>query len=305
MKLIRFDKQTEQHEIIIIAVLLGICCIPLYFHYAGLEIACFFTHLFYIPVILSAIWWKRKGLVVAVLLAFLLFLSHSDKGMDVLTFNHLVEASMYIISGTLIAFMTESTTKSQKKVTHLNAVLSAIRNVNQLIIREKNYDRLIQGTCDALVETRGYSNAWILLVNENYEYLASARSGPGENFLQMEEKMMRGEFTRSEQNVFEHAGIRIIRYTAADYPDRPLAGRYGDKVAMNIRLEYMNCIYGILSVSILAEMADDADEQALFCEVAGDIAFALHGGRQEEERKQLDKELRELKEKHKTLRKQR
>jgi len=303
--LIRFDKQTEQHELIIIAVLLGICCIPLYFHYAGLEIACFCTHLFYIPVILSAIWWKRKGLVVAVLLAFLLFLSHSDKGMDVLTFNHLVEASMYIISGTLIAFLTESTTNSQKKVVHLNAVLSGIRNVNQLIVREKNRDRLIQGICDSLVESRGYSNAWILLVNKNYEYLASARSGPGENFLQMEEKMMHGEFTRSEQNVFEHAGIQIIRYTAADCPDRPLDGRYGDKVTMNIRLEYMGWVYGILSVSIPDEMADDADEQALFCEVAGDIAFALHSRRQEEERKQLDMEVRELKEKHKTLRKER
>ena len=44
----------------------------------------------------------------------------------------------------------------EERITHLNRVLKAIRNVNQLIVREKEPQKLIEQACDLLVETRGF-----------------------------------------------------------------------------------------------------------------------------------------------------
>jgi len=53
-----------------------------------------------------------------------------------------------------------------ERAEHLERVLRAIRNVNQLIARETDRDRLLQGVCDSLIETRGYYNVWIALFDE-------------------------------------------------------------------------------------------------------------------------------------------
>ena len=47
--------------------------------------------------------------------------------------------------------------QSEEKIEHLNEVLRAIRNVNQLITQERDRQKLLQGACDSLTETRGYS----------------------------------------------------------------------------------------------------------------------------------------------------
>ena len=51
--------------------------------------------------------------------------------------------------------------QAEQRIGHLNAVLRAIRSVNQLITRETDRDRLLQDACQNLVETRGYYHAWI------------------------------------------------------------------------------------------------------------------------------------------------
>ena len=46
--------------------------------------------------------------------------------------------------------------QAEARIEHLNLVLRAIRNVNQLVAREKNPDKLLKGACNLLIETRGY-----------------------------------------------------------------------------------------------------------------------------------------------------
>ena len=81
------------------------------------------------------------------------------------------------------------------RIEHLNRIIRAIRNVNQLIVREKDPERLIQDTCDNLIATRGFHNAWIALLDENEEFMATAEAGLGEGFLPMIERVKRGELT--------------------------------------------------------------------------------------------------------------
>ncbi|MBU0610047.1 MAG: PAS domain S-box protein, partial [Armatimonadetes bacterium] len=47
---------------------------------------------------------------------------------------------------------------------HLNSVLRAIRNVNQLITREHDREALLQQACECLIETRGYGFAGVLVM---------------------------------------------------------------------------------------------------------------------------------------------
>jgi len=49
---------------------------------------------------------------------------------------------------------------------HLNSVLRAIRNVNRLIVREKDRDRLLQVACEELVVERGYLFTSVGLLGE-------------------------------------------------------------------------------------------------------------------------------------------
>jgi PAS domain S-box-containing protein len=56
--------------------------------------------------------------------------------------------------------------QDEERIEHLNLVLRSIRNINQLITREKNRDGLIQGICDNLVSGRSFHCAWIILMDE-------------------------------------------------------------------------------------------------------------------------------------------
>jgi len=57
--------------------------------------------------------------------------------------------------------------RMEERIGHLNLVLKAIRNVNQLIVREKDPETLIRRSCEVLTETRGYFSAWIALYDES------------------------------------------------------------------------------------------------------------------------------------------
>jgi len=54
-------------------------------------------------------------------------------------------------------------------IEHLNRVLRAIREVNRLIVHQRDSAKLIQSTCDILVETRGFVAASILLTDKENE----------------------------------------------------------------------------------------------------------------------------------------
>jgi GAF domain-containing protein len=80
----------------------------------------------------------------------------------------------------------------QQRIEHLYAVLRAIRNVNQLIIREKDPDALVRQACSLLVETRGYYSAWIALLDDEGTVRTVAESGLGEAFQPVAERLQRG-----------------------------------------------------------------------------------------------------------------
>jgi len=93
---------------------------------------------------------------------------------------------------------------------HLKAVLRAIRGVNQLITREKDPKRLLKGACDCLIETLGYHNAWIAILNDDGRWETSAEAGLGELFMLIEEQLKRGELTDCGQRALRQSEVEVI-----------------------------------------------------------------------------------------------
>jgi PAS domain S-box-containing protein len=190
---------------------------------------------------------------------------------------------------------------ADEKIEHLNAVLRAIRNVNQLIITEKDRGRLLKGACDTLVEARGYYNAWIALLDESGELVTTSEAGLGKDFLPMVERLKRGELTDCGRMVLSQSHVVVTQDPPSNCPDCPLSGMYSGRGGMTVRLKYNRKIYGLLCASIPIDLTSDEEEQALFKELSSDIAFALYGVELDEERKRAEKALRESEEKYKTL----
>ena len=187
--------------------------------------------------------------------------------------------------------------KAEERIEHLNLVLRAIRNVNQLIAKEKDRDRLLKDGCHALVKARGYYNAWLALIDESGKLVTTAEAGLGEDFLPMVEWLKRGELTACGQKTLKQSGVVVTKDPSSTCVDCPLAKSYVGRGAMTVRLEHGGKMYGFLSASIPAEFTADEEEQALFKELAGDVAFALRDIELEEARKRAEKALQEAKEK--------
>ncbi|MCK4731708.1 MAG: hypothetical protein KAT65_04540 [Methanophagales archaeon] len=55
----------EKYKIMVMAILLAGACVLTYHFHLVFATGVVFTHFFYIPIILASLWWKRKGVVVA------------------------------------------------------------------------------------------------------------------------------------------------------------------------------------------------------------------------------------------------
>uniref|UniRef100_A0A7C4MPG1 histidine kinase n=1 Tax=Desulfatirhabdium butyrativorans TaxID=340467 RepID=A0A7C4MPG1_9BACT len=174
----------------------------------------------------------------------------------------------------------------QERQAHLNHVLKAIRTVNRLIVRENDPSRMIQKTCEELSGKMGYHNAWIALLGgeaarglglqTERPVAAIASAGFDGGFEILRERLERGEFPDCMARALESEDALLVSNPAADCPDCPLQGEYVGCVGLTRRLNVDGVTYGILTVSVPAAYARDDEEQGLFNEVAGDLAFALH-----------------------------
>jgi len=131
--------------------------------------------------------------------------------------------------------------------------------------------------------------------------VVAAEAGLGKNFLQMIERLKRGELPDCGRKILKKSGVVIIEDPSLACTHCPLAKDYSGRGEMSVRLEYGEKVYGLMTVSIPPGIAGEKEEQDLFEEVAGDIAFALYSMEQEEERKRAEGALRRSEEKYRSV----
>lgn len=189
----------------------------------------------------------------------------------------------------------------EEKANFLNRILRAIRNVNQLIVHEKDRHKLLQKTCDILVENGGYLNAWIVTFTPDDEVESIVEAGLGEDFAEMRQRLLRNELTAVERQAKRQKEVIIVEDPSSFCQDCPLATQYHGRGAMSVALRYGDRLYGVLTVSLPKEFLCEAEESSLIQEVAGDLAFALHDLELEESQAKITAALKESEEKYRLL----
>ena len=178
----------------------------------------------------------------------------------------------------LIAYYTLSRiTNYILKTAHLTEVISVIRAVNQLIVREKSRHKLVQDICNVLVTNRVYGNAWIALYNDSrrIEYVTSGDNS--EKFTQLKHKLEGGWIPPCIQNIDDQKdGHLLIESTKRSCPECPFTDLYESKGAFSIQLKFNEKVFGNLTLSVNTAYLKDEEEISLLHEVAGDISYALY-----------------------------
>lgn len=186
--------------------------------------------------------------------------------------------------------------KMEEKLKRSNVLLGALRHVNQLIVREKNRDRLLQGICDTLVNNLGYYNVWISLFDKHGNFIAGFESGVGPNFLSLVDQFRNGKLCDCAVKAMARPTV-VVTENPRNCGNCPLAKMYEGRNGLSARLECAGSIYGIITASTPGSDALHEDEKILFKELADDIAFALYRLGLEEERDKTLELLRQSEEK--------
>ncbi|MEW5825565.1 MAG: transporter substrate-binding domain-containing protein [Candidatus Bipolaricaulota bacterium] len=192
--------------------------------------------------------------------------------------------------------------RAAARIEHLNRVLRAIRDVNQLITHATDRQALLSRSCEILISTRGYRSAWIGVQDPQGKLLAYAESGIGAEFSKVKAALERGECPACCHAAMESvSGVSVIHNTDTNCVSCPLSRLYRDTAALAGALRLGERQYGVLVVALPKGLADDPEEQSLFKELVGDVAYALHSLKLEEERTRHEQSMRESEEKYRQV----
>lgn len=171
-----------------------------------------------------------------------------------------------------------------ERLGHLNSVLLAVRNVNQLITRERDPEALLRKACECLIETRGYEIAYIETLDEDRQLSGMYGAGHGYDLDDLDPQASGSHIWEIVNRGAGEARAVVLGPEQAEWSEGMRAEWQAGRTCMAIRLEYGERRYGYLATSLPAALAHSEDEQSLFEEVAGDIAFALYALETEAER---------------------
>ena len=185
--------------------------------------------------------------------------------------------------------------KQEKHIEYLKDVLLAIRNVNQLIVTEKDREILLQKTCDLMIETKGYNHCRIMTVNER---------GDIDAIYDTNSKLSKIK----AQNLYEYPCIEKLdteEVTIFTDPTTvckgcPLYSGPDGYAVIGMAISYDEKIFGYFTAAVPSSMTGD-EEISLFKEVVGDIAYALKALDYEAIQEKTVNELKESDQRYKLL----
>lgn len=197
---------------------------------------------------------------------------------------HLLILASFLACGSVLAKTAAKLKAERETASHLNQTLRAIRHVNQLIVREKDEATLIQEICDRLVSEAGFESAWVALRDAHGGLVRDGHSGLNGDFDRLRGRLETGYLPPCCERALSTGGTVTTPCTSRYCLDCPLSSVHGRSGALTIPLNCDDAAVGLMSVSLGEGLTPGTEEKGLFDEVAGDLAFALHSLRLEDER---------------------
>jgi PAS domain S-box-containing protein len=195
---------------------------------------------------------------------------------------------LFVAFGVIAARLIAARNRAWQQVAHLNSFLRAIRNVNQLIVREKDRHALLQKACDILIETRDLYNIWIVLLDDQAGHLAAQAGLDEAQLSKIQAHIASGQWTQCMRTTLKERKLYTAAHPAAECADCPLSDEYVERGAAALCLEYTNRVYGALVVSLPRHRLNDAQEIDLLHELSLDIALALNNLEWENEHRRTE-----------------
>ena len=195
--------------------------------------------------------------------------------------------------------MEEALQQSNARIGHLNDVLRAIRDVGNIINREKDPTVLLSAVCDSLIQTRGYVMVWIGKPEADPKrVLVVARSGGGSDFL------LHAPITWDDSPTGQGPEGTAVRERRAVVLDdiatnprfalwKDLVMAYGGASVTSVPIIHQERIFGVLTVNADRPHAFDVEEVELLSNLAADLARALQSLENEVARKRAEETMKE------------
>ena len=189
---------------------------------------------------------------------------------------------------------------SEERVKYLNSILLAIRDINQLIVTEKDKNVLLTKSCEILSETRGFNLVWIGEIEKNnYKVISKAFSGSYTAFSDLInvtwDDSPTGQGPTGEAiKTIKTCIVNNISNDSHFKPWMDAVNKYGFNSAIALPLTDDDKIFGNLTIYSTRLNAFDNEEVSLLKEVTADISFAIHALKLEEERKKAEKRKQKL-----------
>jgi len=199
-----------------------------------------------------------------------------------------------------IVVFTEDITEhklAEEHIRRLNRVYAVLSDINQMIVREKDSQTMLETACQIAVKKGKFRMAWIGMVDDATQELNPiASSGMVDGYLDRVKIDFRDPITatgpaarcfhsrkHSICNDIEHELFRPWKVDAL---------RNGYRSVAAFPLQSDGQIIGVFSLYASDLAFFDEDEMKLLDEMAIDISFALEVNRREKERQEKDEELR-------------
>lgn len=180
----------------------------------------------------------------------------------------------------------------EEKLRHVNQVLRAIRNVNQLIVKETRVSDLLQGVCNNLAEGLGYQAALIAVLNhDTHEYICKYA---GYNSTLLSEPLFsKHDLPDCAKQILPLKQLHLIENAMEECGGCPFKTMSPDHSRYVVQFKLKSGASGLMAVVIPLNYAADPDEQDLFRELVDDVVHALDKLALEEAHRQAEQQKEE------------
>ncbi len=194
--------------------------------------------------------------------------------------------------------------RAAAQILHLNRTYQVLNAINQLIVRERVPQAVLEGACRIAVEKGGFCLAWIGLldpVEPALELVASAGARlKNKGVVRFDLKAGEDPCTRAVL-AGQHQVCNDLDEVPLIEPWSGAAGECGCHALAVFPLQITGKTIGVLALYAAEKGVFSQDELDLLDELVKDIAFALDHGQREQERQRMVEQLRASEERFREL----